>query len=88
MPLMAAWKLVLDEDEFHNLLAGPASDRRQLLAICEDLKRDPHRPPDYALADATGRTLSVRAVPPFLATYWLDAFISEVRVVDIRRVRY
>jgi hypothetical protein len=85
---MAAWKLVLDEDAFHHLLAGSASDRRQLLATCEDLKRNPHRPPDYELVDATGRPLSVRAAPPFLVTYWLDAFISEIRIVDIRRVRY
>jgi hypothetical protein len=85
---MGTWRLVLDEEAFHHLLAGPARDRRQLLSACEDLKRSPHRPPDYEITDATGRLLSVRAAPPFLLTYWLDSCVSEVRVVDIQRVRY
>jgi hypothetical protein len=34
----------------------------------------------------SGRQLSVRAFRPFLITYWLDAFVKEIRVVDIERV--
>ncbi len=85
---MDAWKLVLDEEAFHSVLAGPAAQRRTLLAILDGLRGNPTRKPDYFTKDATGRSLSVVGLRPFLITYWLDSFVSEVRIVNIQRIRY
>jgi hypothetical protein len=50
------------------------------------LTNDPGRLPDFELADKTGRVLSVRQAKPFLITYWLDASIKEIRIVDLELV--
>ena len=50
------------------------------------VKADPYQEGDFEVADRSGRTLSVRRARPFLITYWLDASVKEVRVIDIELV--
>ena len=38
------------------------------------------------MKDSTGQTLPIMAVRPFLITYWLDAYVSEIRVINIQSV--
>ncbi len=83
---MGPWKLVLDEEAFQVFLSSSAARRRQLLSHLERLKTDPQRPPDYTTKDSTGRTVSVVALRPYLVTYWLDAYVSEVRILNIQIV--
>jgi hypothetical protein len=85
---MASSKLVIDEAAFQFFVSTRASERRRLLSAFEQLRADPQRPADYHTKDATGRVLSVWANRPFLITYWFDAFVSEVRIVDIQRIRF
>ncbi len=85
---MGPWKLVFDEDAFQVLLNGKAAERRHLLTICEALRKDPNQQVDYHTKDATGRNLNVIARRPYLITFWLDAFVSEVRIVNLQRVQY
>jgi hypothetical protein len=85
---MASWKLVIDEAAFQFFVSTRAGERRNLLAAFEQLRAEPQRPADYHTADATGRALAVWAHRPFLITYWLDAFVSEIRIVDIQRIRF
>ena len=84
---MEPWKLVLDEQIFHFFASSRSSERRKLLKSFEELRGNPQREADYFTADATGRKLSVWAERPFLITFWLDAFVSEVRIVNVQRVR-
>ena len=84
---MAAWKLVLDEAAFQVFVSCRAPERRTLLSAFEHLRADPQRQADYHTNDSTGRTLNVWANRPFLITYWLDPFVSEIRIVNIQRVR-
>lgn len=85
---MDKWRLVLDEGAFQFLISISAAERRRLLAMFEVLRNNPHRPPEYFARDATGRTLLVQATRPFLITYWLDSFVSELRIVNIERVKF
>jgi hypothetical protein len=85
---MEPWKLVLDEAAFQCFVSSKAAERRKLLSAFEELRADPRRQPDYQANDATGRTLNVWAKRPFLMTYWLDSFVSEIRIVNIQRVRF
>jgi hypothetical protein len=85
---MEPWKLVLDEVAFQCFVSSRAADRRRLLSAFEELRADPHRQPDYHASDGTGRALSVWASRPFLITYWLDSFVSEIRIVNIQRIRF
>ena len=81
-----AWRLVLDEDAFQFVLTRRARERQVLFKALESLRADPYQPPDFELADRTGRTLSVRRARPFLLTYWLDASITEIRIVNVELV--
>ncbi len=85
---MAAWTYVLDEAAFHFFLSCSASQRRKLSVAFERLRADPHREADYFCQDSTGRTLSVGSFCPFLVTYWLDEFVTEIRIVNIQRIRF
>lgn len=85
---MEAWKLVLDEAAFQGFVSSRAPERRKLLSVFERLRAEPQRQPDYHIEDATGRILSVWADRPFMITYWLDSFVSEIRVVNIQRLRF
>jgi hypothetical protein len=85
---MASWKLVMDEAAFQFFVSTRAGERRKLLAAFEQLRVDPQRPADYHTKDATGRALSAWGHRPFLITYWLDTFVSEIRIVDIQRIRF
>ena len=80
------WQLVLDEIPLRYLLSRKPAQRRILIAAFEALKRDPYGDSQFKSRDAGGRSLNIRAIRPFLLTYWLDASVLEVRVVDIEAV--
>ncbi len=81
-----AWRLVFDEDAFQSVLTRRARARLLLIKALDSLRADPYQERDFELADRSGRTLSVRRARPFLVTYWLDASIREVRIVNIEVV--
>jgi hypothetical protein len=85
---MESWKLVLDETAFQFFVSAPATDRSRLLSAFGQLCGNPHRQADHYTHDATGRRLSVWAARPLLITYWLDSFHSEVRIVNVQRIRF
>lgn len=85
---MSSWNYVLDEAVFHFFLSQSAAERRRLVAAFDELRGNPNRDGDYFVKDAAGRTLTVYACRPFLITYWLDAFVSEVRIVDVQRIQF
>ncbi len=66
-----------------NVSGSTPSRAASLLAAFDSLKADPYQRPDFDIEDISGRQLSIRAFRPFLITYWLDASVKEVRVVDI-----
>jgi len=80
-------QIVLDEDVMRFVLALPAATRRRLMAQLEYLRSHSADPADFREKDQSGRWLSVRALRPFLVTYWLDGPVDELRIVDIQRVR-
>jgi hypothetical protein len=83
---MQPWKVVIDENAFHYFVGTKAEARRRLLQIFDQLRNDPYQKSTYTAKDTTGRDLSVVATPPYLITFWLDAAVTEVRIVDIQKV--
>jgi hypothetical protein len=78
----------MDEETFRFFASSQAGDRRRLLRELAALCENPTQEGDYFVRDTTDRELTVVARKPFLITYWLDAFVREVRVVDVQRVRF
>jgi hypothetical protein len=83
---MQPWKVVLDEDAFHFFLARRGNERGRLITIFNQLRNDPYQKTSYTAKDATGRDLGVLAAQPFLITFWLDAAVTEIRIVNIQKV--
>ncbi|MBK8095335.1 MAG: hypothetical protein IPK32_26030 [Verrucomicrobiaceae bacterium] len=85
--MAAKLQIVLDEDAMRFVLAAPATRRRRIMAQLEFLRNHSSDPADFREKDLSGRWLSVRALSPFLITYWLDGAVDELRIVDIQHVR-
>jgi hypothetical protein len=85
---MATWTYVSDESAFHFFISRSATERRKLAAAFEQLRSNPSRDADYFCNDATGCTLNVCGFHPFLVTFWLDEFVSEIRIVNIQWIRF
>ncbi len=80
-------RLVLDEDVMRFMIALSPAVRRRLVTLLEQLREHASDPEDFREQDATGRWLNVKAIRPFLITYWLDSPVDELRIVDIQRIR-
>lgn len=81
-----AWRLVFDEDAFQFVLTRRLRERLILLKTLDSLRVDPYQSGDFEVTDRTGRTLLVRRARPFLVTYWLDASVKEIRVINVELV--
>ena len=80
--------LIYDEAVMQTLLGLRIAERTRVMRALKQMKSAPPAESVYSLRDASGRMLSVLAVPPFLITYWLDGPVNELRIVDLQRVRY
>lgn len=81
-------KIVLDEEVLHAVLAMRAAERRKALQVLQDIQQHWWRDDeDYLITDSTGRFLKVKALRPFLVTYWHDGPVDELRIVALKRVR-
>jgi len=47
------------------------------------LASDPLKRGDFETRDATGRAVQLKVAGPFLISYWPDAFVRELRVINI-----
>lgn len=80
-------KLVIEEDVVRFVLALTGASRRLLLSQLEHLRNHCHEVADFREQDRSGRWLSVKALRPFLITYWVDGPVDELRIVDVELVR-
>lgn len=80
-------KLVLDEHVMRFALAASAAQRKKFIAQLEFLQNHCFEPPDFREQDRSGRWLNIRALRPFMITYWFDGAVNELRIVDVAVVR-
>ncbi len=59
--------------------------RRMIMQFIRSLAQAPDTPGDFTDRDNTLRTRQVKIIGQYAVTYWLDAPIRTVMVVDIRR---
>jgi hypothetical protein len=79
--------LVMEEAVVRFLLSLPPALRRRLLKHLERLPREVAQTADFYTLDDTGRPLSVRALQPFLITFWFDGAVNELRIVAVEMIR-
>ena len=69
------------------ILSLSGDRRRRLLQHLQYLKARWHEEPDFHEPSHCGRRLSVKALRPFLVSYWIDGPVNELRVVDVQIIR-
>jgi hypothetical protein len=67
------------------ILAADEDERRELLAVCDDLARTPSQRGAEQVIDEAGRTNEVIYTAHFRVTYWADHAVKELRIMDVRR---
>ena len=84
--MSSGWKLSVDREALHFLLAARARDRGMVLDGLDGLVREPHQPCDFVERSPNQRDYSVKVMGRFVVTYWLEPE-KIVRVVRISRIR-
>lgn len=80
------WQFVLNEPAVHFLLALRPRERQQLLSTLDKLAVDQLKMGHYETHDDTGRKIQIMVAGRFLISFWPDAFIKELRVINIEPV--
>lgn len=71
--------------ELLEVVPARGDQRRLIMQFIRSLAQAPDTPGDFTDRDDTLRTRQVKIVGQYAVTYWLDAPVRTVMVVDIRR---
>ncbi len=77
------YSVVVHEEALEFLLTARLSERRQIMAECSALARDPFVVADYERTDADGRPIYHLLKGRFAIAYWID---HAERLVMISRI--
>ena len=80
------WRLAVDAEALHFLLAARGRDRVMVLDGLDRLVQSPDQPCDFTERSPNQRNYSVKVMGRFMVTYWLD-LEKIVRVVRISRIK-
>ncbi len=82
---LSRFRVVFEEEASEFVVAQSKRVRRKLLDITYVVAANPFAEPDYVLMDADGRNISHVATEGFVLSYWIDAPVKRVVVVEIER---
>jgi mRNA-degrading endonuclease RelE of RelBE toxin-antitoxin system len=60
------------------------NQRRQIMDFIRSLRERPETPGDFTDKDSSLRVRQIKIVGDFAITYWLDAPVRTVMIVDVR----
>jgi hypothetical protein len=78
-----SWQFVLNETSVHFLLAAKPRHRQKLIQALEAIAADPMQKGDFEANDDTGRPIQIKVAGSFLITFWPDAFVRELRIINL-----
>ena len=82
---LGRFRVVFEEDASEFVFGQTKRLRRKLLDIAYAVAASPFAEPDYTLADADGRPISHVATEGYVLSYWVDASVKRVVIVEIER---
>ena len=83
MVKLARFRVLFEEEAGEFLLALPRRKARRLLDIVYTIADTPFLNPDYILPDADGRSISHVMTEGYLITYWIDAPMHRLVIVEL-----
>lgn len=85
MNKLGRFRVVFGEEASEFVVAQTKRLRRKLLDIAYAVAESPLAEPDYVLPDAEGRAISHVTTEGYVVSYWVDAPVKRVVIVEIER---
>ena len=85
MAELARFRVVYEEEACEFIFAQAGRKRRKLVDIAYAIAESPFAEPDYTLPDADGRPIAHIATEGYVISYWVDAPVKRVVIVEIER---
>jgi hypothetical protein len=82
---LARFRVVYEEEASEFIIAQAGRKRRKLADIAYAIAESPFAEPDYVLPDADGRPIAHVATEGYVISYWVDAAVKRVVVIEIER---
>jgi hypothetical protein len=77
---------VLDDSVLELFTERSKREREELLRIFRSLADSPYQTGEWRQKTKTGRELQVKRFGKWLVTFWLDAPVLELRIVDVKKI--
>jgi len=81
----ARFRVVYEEEACEFILAQVGRKRRKLADIAYVIAESPFAEPDYVLPDGDGRPIAHVATEGYVVSYWVDAPVKRIVIVEIER---
>jgi hypothetical protein len=79
------FRVVFEEEASEFIIAQTGRKRRKLSDIAYAIAESPFAEPDYVLPDADGRPIAHVATEGYVISYWVDASVKRIVIVEIER---
>lgn len=76
----------VDDSVLEVFAASSKREREQLMRIFAGLADDPFQKGDYIERTTSGREVQMKRFGKWLVTYWPDDPVTELRIIDLRKV--
>lgn len=77
---------VVDDSVLELFTERSKREREELLRIFRSLADSPYQTGEWRQKTKTGRELQVKRFGKWLVTFWLDAPVLELRIVDVKKI--
>lgn len=82
---LARFRVVFEEGASEFIIAQSGKKRRKLADIAYSIAQSPFAEPDYVLPDEDGHPIAHVATEGHVISYWVDASVKRVVIVEIER---
>jgi hypothetical protein len=76
----------VDESVLQFFATCKGREREELLRIFAELANNPFQPGDYLQKTSSFKELQVKRLGKWLVTYWPDHAVSELRILEVKRL--
>jgi hypothetical protein len=77
---------VVDDSVLEFFTGRSKREREELLRIFKSLADSPYQTGEWRQKTRSGRELQVKRFGKWLVTFWLDAPVLELRIVDVEKI--
>lgn len=77
---------VVDDSVLELFTERSKRERQELLRVFKSLADSPYQTGEWRQKTKCGRELQVKRFGKWLVTFWLDAPVLELRIVDVKKI--